>query len=200
MESSAGNITLDALLVDDEAVVLKINSALLERLGVNVSTAKDGIEGLERYKESAFDLVLTDINMPRMSGTDIIKEILKAYPRAKDSIYALSGYCTDQHKAEIDSCLGKGRLLMKPIENGDIHRIVQEVFQKKYGFPENIKYIANQNVLQGLGGSKTILQLPNPGPVSAIELSYGGNIFTYQQVGRSEIYFLKRIQQMNPNP
>ncbi|MFQ5686329.1 MAG: response regulator, partial [Candidatus Scalindua sp.] len=63
------------LIIDDNEDVLDIFKQLLVEEGFSVSTANNGIAGIELFKRQSFDLVITDINMPEMSGFDVIKKI-----------------------------------------------------------------------------------------------------------------------------
>lgn len=60
------------LAVDDTRSLLNMLKACLERGGHEVFTAKDGVEALEKLREHQPDLVITDLNMPRMNGLEFI--------------------------------------------------------------------------------------------------------------------------------
>jgi len=78
MESS-GKI----LVVDDESGIRYLLSEILADKGFNVSQAKDGQESLEQLKKNIFDLVITDINMPRLNGIEMLKSMKKAGRKEK---------------------------------------------------------------------------------------------------------------------
>ncbi len=59
------------LIVDDEATVLRITRLSLEKAGYRVSTASDGAEALEMLRRDTYDVLVTDVNMPRMSGEEL---------------------------------------------------------------------------------------------------------------------------------
>lgn len=65
------------LIVDDSAVIRNSLGFLLETEGFEVQTAGDGVEGLEKIQARQFDTIIADINMPKMHGYDLIKEIRK---------------------------------------------------------------------------------------------------------------------------
>ncbi len=65
------------LIVDDSAVIRNSLCFLLENEGFDVQTAANGIEGLEKAQAQQFDTIIADINMPKMHGYDLIKEIRK---------------------------------------------------------------------------------------------------------------------------
>ncbi|NWD83736.1 Hpt domain-containing protein [Pseudomonas reactans] len=63
------------LVVDDSVTVRKVTSRLLERNGMNVLTAKDGIDALAVLEEHTPDLMLLDIEMPRMDGFEVATQV-----------------------------------------------------------------------------------------------------------------------------
>ncbi|UII71210.1 Hpt domain-containing protein [Pseudomonas sp. HN11] len=63
------------LVVDDSVTVRKVTSRLLERNGMNVLTAKDGIDALALLEEHTPDLMLLDIEMPRMDGFEVATQV-----------------------------------------------------------------------------------------------------------------------------
>lgn len=69
METS---VPLKILVIDDEQMVLEMISQILSRSGFSVDTASNGKEGLRKIESAAYDLVLTDIKMPEISGLDIL--------------------------------------------------------------------------------------------------------------------------------
>ena len=70
------------LVVDDDPVIQKLLSVNFEMEGYRVITASDGVEGLERIRDDAPDLVLLDVMMPRMDGLAVARQ-LKADPATK---------------------------------------------------------------------------------------------------------------------
>ncbi len=68
------------LIVDDEARILLLLRSLLKANGYEASTAKDGVEALELLKQSAFDLVITDLRMSPMDGMTLFREIKVLFP------------------------------------------------------------------------------------------------------------------------
>ena len=66
---------LRVLYIDDNDVNLRVVAAMLEALQVAVSCCSTPTEGLELLERERFDLVLTDIHMPEMSGFDVLREL-----------------------------------------------------------------------------------------------------------------------------
>ena len=65
------------LVVDDEAGIRKVARDALERAGHEVEIAGDGEEALARFDEGAFDLVITDWNMPGIDGFELVRRVRK---------------------------------------------------------------------------------------------------------------------------
>jgi two-component system KDP operon response regulator KdpE len=66
------------LVADDDAAIRKVVRDALERAGHEVETAADGEEALARFEEGAFDLVVTDWNMPRTDGFEVVRRVRKS--------------------------------------------------------------------------------------------------------------------------
>jgi len=77
------------LLVEDERVVSEALASAMKSKGHTVVTASTGVEGLKRFAEQAFDLVVTDIIMPDKEGIEMILDMRKHKPETK--IIAISG-------------------------------------------------------------------------------------------------------------
>jgi DNA-binding NtrC family response regulator len=71
------------LLVDNERGIRNLLSEVLSDEGFDVSVAKDGLESLDKLERSDFDLVITDINMPRLDGISMLKIMEKAGRKEK---------------------------------------------------------------------------------------------------------------------
>jgi len=71
------------LVVDDNAQNLELIVAYLDSLGVQVDTAVDGVEALEKVQQADYNLILLDIMMPKMSGFEVCPK-LKSDPKTRD--------------------------------------------------------------------------------------------------------------------
>ncbi len=108
------------LVVDDETEVLFILRAALMSLkgDVEVSTARNGREALQKIEEGAFDLLITDINMPGINGIELTREVRSLNPDMQ--VVWITGYNHTGHLYEIGTQLGVYRCLDKPFKIGDI--------------------------------------------------------------------------------
>lgn len=75
-QSEAGGTTFNRVLViDDEPALLAMLSHALRRDGYAVTSCRDGAEALGAMTRGAYDVILTDVSLPKMSGIDLIKEV-----------------------------------------------------------------------------------------------------------------------------
>ena len=107
------------LVVDDSLTVRKITGRLLERSGYRVVTAKDGIDALEQMVELVPDVMLVDIEMPRMDGFDLTRNV-RADSRLKSvPIIMITSRTAEKHRnyaAEI----GVNHYLGKPYDEDEL--------------------------------------------------------------------------------
>ena len=68
------------LVVDDEPQITRVLRASLASSGYEVVLARDGVEAFDFYRESAPDLVITDVKMPDMDGIDLIATLNRSEP------------------------------------------------------------------------------------------------------------------------
>jgi chemosensory pili system protein ChpA (sensor histidine kinase/response regulator) len=100
------------MVVDDSLTVRKITGRLLAREGYDVLTAKDGVEALELLNEVVPDAMLVDIEMPRMDGFDLTRNV-RADPRLKHvPIIMITSRTAEKHRAYalelgVEAYLGK---------------------------------------------------------------------------------------------
>jgi len=111
------------LCVDDETDVIFLLKKYFERYyPLDVSVAENGESALKIMAERTFDAVLTDVNMPGMSGLDLTARILDLYP--KTIVVVITG------SVELESLAAvKGtRFLAKPVSLAEFKRLIFEVF------------------------------------------------------------------------
>ena len=104
---------LTVLYIEDDKDLLEATCDLLENFFASVTAAFDGQDGLEKYKKQKFDLVITDINMPRMDGKRLAKEIRQI--NKEQPIIIISAYNESGRIVELIQ-LGISNFVMKPIE------------------------------------------------------------------------------------
>ena len=103
------------LLAEDNPTNQMVASQMLRALDAEVTVCADGVEALERFEAGAFDLVVVDIEMPRLSGLDVIRAIrARGDDRARAPIVALTAYAMREHRERI-AAAGANGLISKPI-------------------------------------------------------------------------------------
>ena len=117
------------LLVDDEANIAKTEQQLLERLGYRVTIRTGSVDALEAFKANPdrFDLVVTDMNMPNMTGVQLAGEIKKIRPEIP--IILCTGY-SYQVNEEQSKALGIQGFIMKPVMTKEIAGVIRKVLDK----------------------------------------------------------------------
>ena len=63
------------LVIDDEESIVRITTMALSKFGFNVEKATDGFEGIKKFDEGHFDLVITDFLMPGLDGNGVVRHI-----------------------------------------------------------------------------------------------------------------------------
>ncbi|WP_103333657.1 ATP-binding protein [Pseudotabrizicola formosa] len=125
LEAVAG---LPVLAVDDNAANLLVIKAMLERLGLVVDTARDGLEALEKVREGCFTAVFMDISMPRMDGVTAALEIRAAEEEQSLPPVPLVAVTANSQPGQITSYRSSGfdDVICKPIQMGEITRAVRD--------------------------------------------------------------------------
>jgi chemosensory pili system protein ChpA (sensor histidine kinase/response regulator) len=101
-----------ALVVDDSITVRRVTQRLLERNGMRVLTAKDGVDAVSLLQDNLPDIILLDIEMPRMDGYEVAAHV-RNDPRLKDiPIVMITSRVSEKHRARaielgVDDYLGK---------------------------------------------------------------------------------------------
>jgi len=111
------------MVVDDSLTVRKITSRLLEREGFQVVTAKDGVDALEHLVDYKPDVMLLDIEMPRMDGFDLARNI-RADARLKDiPIIMITSRMADKHRNYAME-IGVNHYLGKPFQEEQLLELI----------------------------------------------------------------------------
>ncbi|MFO1501145.1 MAG: response regulator [Verrucomicrobiota bacterium] len=111
------------LVVDDEQAVRDLTQALLQRLGYSVAAAGSGVEALRLVDLERFDLVVTDLFMPEMSGGELAREI-----RKRDEQLPIV-LITGARDAEVPP--GFMAVVYKPFTLSDLQLVTKRVFPEE---------------------------------------------------------------------
>jgi ATP-dependent Lon protease len=114
------------LIVDDEEIIREF---LLEVLGEDyqISVACDGDEAIERIKDKKFDLIITDLKMPRVSGEEVVKFARRQDPDCQ--VVVISGYST-LFSVSDSAKSGACAFLSKPFSISDLMKTVTDCIEQ----------------------------------------------------------------------
>jgi len=118
------------LLVDDEPPIVKMQQQILQRLGYSVTAAFGSLEALETFQASpdTFDLVITDMTMPKMTGDTLIQEIKAIRPDIPVILCTGFSEKIDGHPADLNS----DGFLMKPVDKAGMAETVRKVLDEAH--------------------------------------------------------------------
>ncbi len=109
------------LIIDDQPDILEVLTEIIEILDHEVVAISSGNNLDKKFQTNDFDIVITDYQMPDMTGVDIAKKVKSKYPDTK--VYIISGY--HQLLSEEKMCeYGVSGLLDKPFEIEELKRIL----------------------------------------------------------------------------
>jgi DNA-binding NtrC family response regulator len=112
------------LIVDDEASIRDLCARVLSRAGFAVVTAGNGTEGLKMLQAEAFDLVISDIRMPGISGLDVLEHAKQRYPSIV--VVLITGFGTPEALSRAKAA-GAEKILTKPFNPIELLTTVKEV-------------------------------------------------------------------------
>ena len=104
------------LVIDDEKGILQIIRQALTKFGHHVETAADGQEGIRKFDDGSFDIVITDIRMPGIDGNGVVKHIRNS-EKQSIPVIAISGTPWLMESNAFDMVLAKPFPLKKLVES-----------------------------------------------------------------------------------
>jgi chemosensory pili system protein ChpA (sensor histidine kinase/response regulator) len=113
------NTTPTIMIVDDSLTVRKITGRLLAREGYNVLTAKDGVDAMEQLQDVVPDVMLVDIEMPRMDGFDLTRNVRADRRLRRIPIIMITSRTAEKHRAYARE-IGVNVYLGKPYQEDEL--------------------------------------------------------------------------------
>jgi chemosensory pili system protein ChpA (sensor histidine kinase/response regulator) len=107
------------MVVDDSLTVRKVTGRLLERQGYLVVTARDGVEAMEKLQQVIPDVMLVDIEMPRMDGFDLTRNVRADARLARVPVIMITSRTADKHQNYAKE-IGVSHFLGKPYQEDDL--------------------------------------------------------------------------------
>jgi len=118
------------LVVDDSITIRKVTQRILARNGIQVATAKDGVDAVSWMSESVPDLVLLDIEMPRMDGYEVANYVRGDDRLAKVPIIMITSRTGRKHRERAEG-IGVDRYLGKPYQETELMEHIRELLPGK---------------------------------------------------------------------
>jgi two-component system cell cycle sensor histidine kinase/response regulator CckA len=118
-----GNEKATILVIDDEVEIRNNLSEILSLEGHRVTVAGDGQEGLQAFKTKQFDMVLTDLGMPGMSGWQLAREIKHLSPATPIAI--ITGWGSEPDPQQMQEA-GVDLYIAKPFRIGDVRKLIAD--------------------------------------------------------------------------
>ena len=121
---------LNVLVVDDSRVVRKLILNILSSRDFHCIEAENGIEALEKLVVNEVDIIIADLNMPKMSGLELVKTIRASDIYTKIPIIMLT---TEKNEEEQEKCLNAGVniYLIKPLPYDELKDNINRLLNKK---------------------------------------------------------------------
>ncbi len=115
------------LYVDDSVITRMAAKVVLEEKGYSVTEAEDGYDALDKVKSAdKFDLFLIDLNMPKMNGLTLVKEIRKLADNKNTPIIILSGESGESNKLNAEQA-GANGWITKPFSYQKFYQVVKQI-------------------------------------------------------------------------
>lgn len=117
---------VSALVIDDSITMRKVTARFLERHGIQVGLAKDGIDAVARLDQSVPDVVILDIEMPRMDGFELVAHIRNQARLRHLPVIMVTSRTGDKHR-ERAARLGVNAYLGKPYQERELLATIRAV-------------------------------------------------------------------------
>ena len=143
-DAARGNV----LVVDDDLIECRSLSEFLKLDGFQVDSATSGHDALEKLKQASFDIVLTDVNMPEVTGFDLLREVNEHYPNT--AVILITGY------GQIEGAVraikeGAYDYITKPLIDDGVKMIINRALEQQELKKENIELKKQLGLLIGGG-------------------------------------------------
>jgi DNA-binding response OmpR family regulator len=116
------------LIIDDDENIAKTFTAVLEKQGYSVDTAKDGGEAVRKSNTERYDVALVDIRLPDIDGIELLTKMRKTVPKTLRII--ITGYPSVQNAIEAINKEADG-YIVKPIDPEDLLAKIKEQLEKQ---------------------------------------------------------------------
>jgi chemosensory pili system protein ChpA (sensor histidine kinase/response regulator) len=118
------------MVVDDSLTVRRVTQRLLERQGYTVMLAKDGVDALRQLQDARPDVMLVDIEMPRMDGYDLTRNVRGAPSTAAIPIIMITSRTAEKHRSMAFE-LGVNEYLGKPYQEDELLKLLKQYLAER---------------------------------------------------------------------
>jgi len=146
------------LVVDDEQSLREVLSIMLKRAGYAVTSAADGEEAVELLQKEIFDLVITDLRMPKVDGMEVLKAVKSASPETV--VLIITAFASADSAVEAMK-QGAYDYLTKPFQVDEVQLIIRNALEKRRLTTENMllkREMASQSSFAQLVGQSEAMQ------------------------------------------
>jgi len=147
-----------ALVIDDDVATLELMRFQLEAEGFEVSTAENAQKGLNLINDIEFDIILTDLNLPDISGIEMVKRAKEILPETE--IIMVTGFGSTEKAIEATKA-GAFYFVEKPIEFDELIVLIEKAIDRKRSAAEIRKLrgiITDRNSYEGIIGASKPMQ------------------------------------------
>lgn len=147
-----------ALVIDDDLSALELMRFQLESEGFEVSTAENGVKGLTFIEENSFDIILTDLHLPDMSGIEMVKQSKEHLPETE--IIMVTGHGSTEKAIEATKA-GAFYYVEKPVEFDELLLLIGKAIERKQQAAEIRELrgkLSNKNSYEGIIGASKQMQ------------------------------------------
>ena len=137
LERSNIEAQITVLVVDDSVTVRKVTSRLLERQGINVAVAKDGVDAIDILQETIPDLILLDIEMPRMDGFEVATQVRHSKRLRQIPIIMITSRTGEKHRERALE-IGVNDYMGKPFQESELLDRMQLLLGPKISLSHNV--------------------------------------------------------------
>jgi CheY-like chemotaxis protein len=116
------------LIVDDNEDIITTYRVVLDRMGYGVVVVKDGLEVLDVIEKVKPDLVLLDVLLPGLSGSEICKSIKETAQTRDIPVVAITASVSADTRKRMKE-VGADEFLLKPIDVSDLNRVIKQFIQ-----------------------------------------------------------------------
>lgn len=120
-----------ALVVDDSLTMRKVLSRVLEREDFEVITANDGMDAVQKLQQIVPDIILTDIEMPRMDGFEFSRHVRDNHKTANTPLIIISSRTAEKHR-NVAAELGVNAFLGKPVQDDELIEQVNALLKSSH--------------------------------------------------------------------